>query len=274
MSSPDAELRDLRQRAYGRHADLDDVGRRRLEELEELERVARSSAPAAMRPAGADDGEPDRDDRDGDQRDGEAAEASPAPVHWPDADADALPEPSASVIEGPDLRRRLPDLRRRLIGRRWLYAASLVLVAAVSAALTWSLSAVAPVVTSSGARQVATLQQSGQPVPGFFKSAGEGTRVYEFHGMTIVRTEGSFYGTAGECIMAYPSLNASASGDAITGPSYYGCRAGDFPASVQFTVGADDPAELRDSVGEGNGVQFVLDGDVVGVFVSEAASDD
>lgn len=150
----------------------------------------------------------------------------------------------------------------------------MVLVAAVSAAVTWSLSTVAPVVTSSGARQVATLEQSGQPVPGFFKSAGEGTRVYEFRGMTIVRTEGSFYGTAGECIMAYPSLNASDSGDAITGPTYYGCRAGDFPASVQFTVNTDAPAELRDSVGDGNGVQFVLDGDVVGVFVSEASSDD
>lgn len=265
MSSPDAELRQLRQRAYGRHADLDAAGRHRLEELEALERTARSSAPAAVGPVDAGGGQPDQDDGHVDQRDGDAAEASPAAVNSPDADS--LPAPSATVIEGPGSRR---GVRRR----RWLYAASLVLVAAVSAAVTWSLSTVAPVVTSSGARQVATLEQSGQPVPEFFETAGEGTRVYEFRGMTIVRTEGSFYGTAGECIMAFPSLNASASGDAITGPTYYGCRAGDFPAAVQFTVSADDPAELRDSVGEGNGVQFVLDGDVVGVFVSEASSDD
>lgn len=265
MSSPDAELRQLRQRAYGRHADLDGAGQRRLEELEELERAARSSAPVAVGPVDADGGQPDRDDGHVDQRDGDAAEASPAAASTPETDS--VPAPSARVVEG-------PEPRRRLRARRWLSAVSLVLVAAVSATVTWSLSAVSPVITSSGARQVATLEQSGQPVPEFFEAAGEGTRVYEFRGMTIVRTEGSFYETAGECIMAYPSLNASASGDAITGPTYYGCRAGDFPAAVQFTVGADGPAELRDSVGEGNGVQFVLDGGVVGVFLSEASSDD
>jgi hypothetical protein len=48
---------------------------------------------------------------------------------------------------------------------------------------------------------------------------------------------------------------------------YSGCRVGDFPATVQFSIGSNAPQELRDRYPDGSSLQFVFDGDRIGVFL-------
>ena len=57
-----------------------------------------------------------------------------------------------------------------------------------------------------------------------------------------------------------------------SGRSANGCGAGPFPASAQFIVGGQSPDELRARYPDGTALSFVLDGDVVGVFMAPPAT--
>ena len=68
--------------------------------------------------------------------------------------------------------------------------------------------------------------------------------------------------------------NFTRDGDSISyeGRTYTGCGAGPFRAAVQFVVDDQSPAELRAHYPDGTALSFVLDGDVVGVFMAAPSS--
>ncbi len=53
----------------------------------------------------------------------------------------------------------------------------------------------------------------------------------------------------------------------VEGPIYSGCQVGGFPGTVEIPLTADAPDELREAFPDATALQFVLDGDRVGVFL-------
>ena len=91
--------------------------------------------------------------------------------------------------------------------------------------------------------------------------------MFSFEGLTVARTPWSMFGQGDDdCLFVVADQRIGDDGS-IRGPIYTGCRAGSFPATAEFLVGIDSPQQLRDRFGDGTALQFVLDGDVVGVFV-------
>lgn len=253
------ELRQLRSRAYGPAADIEHDPRA-LQRLRELEgRESRAEAPAHL----------------------VAPVAQPAPTPEPEMVQNPAPAVTAEPSTPPRRERtgRKPAQRTR---RRWLGAAwivSVVAAAAVGAAITYGAVAITPVGTSHGARQIATLKpmtSTPAKIPAGWFGAGPSSRVYEFHGLTLFETSsGGFGGVAGdECFAAVateqlPAPDADSSNWTLNGVMYSGCRVGAFPASIQIPVDSNAPDEMRATFPAGSALQFVLDGEAIGVFLDE-----
>jgi len=250
------ELARLRARAYGPGADITDdpAALARLAELERREQDARLAAA-------------------------EAASAPPAVstdvlssglVDERDAEPVGSGEPAASGDPDASSRRwRLPIRTRRGL---WAWALTVVVVAALSSAATAVGSAFVPVARSADVAQVATLTPDpGRAVPGIFGPAGKDGRAYaDFHGMTAFVAYAQF-GPDGErnpCIFLVPTaiVDQLESGNYAGGYSDVGCGAGVFPATTQFVVNSTSPAEFVARFPPGSSVQFVFDGQNLGVF--------
>lgn len=239
------ELRRLRARAYGPGADISDdpAAYARLLALEDLERVERSE-PAAV------------------------TTSSPS---TPSVE-------NASTIEGEreapaeeDAPRERPPLLRskRTV---WAWALSLALVAALASAATTVGVGLVPVAASAGAPQVATLvEDPGAQTPSVFgQRTGDERAFADFYGVS------AFVGTAqidasenrSSCIYLLDTDEVGQ--DGTTGFRgnfvYGGCGAGIFPATVQFIVADGMPDAFIERFPVGTSVQFVYDGENVGVF--------
>ncbi|HZU94425.1 MAG TPA: hypothetical protein VFF85_12435 [Microbacterium sp.] len=260
----DNELRALRARAYGPAADIadDPAAALRLRELEEL-RVQTQT------------------------------EAAPSPLTEEAVDAAAevaietAPVVDAALTHGPVLAEqeeqhpigRRPSFFRRHWRALWL--ASIVITAVAAAAITYTVVSCAPVTVSAGAPQIATLTPS--PVSEFptgFFGTTEDTPVWEFHGLTLFLGMGGINSGAGDrCLNAFdtaqlPTADDVASGSygyGYGGASYTACEAGVFPATIVVPLdgppGDVTPEALRTHFPEGKALQFVLDGDRIGVFL-------
>lgn len=270
MDAVDEELRTLRARAYGPHADIanDPEAVRRLQELEGLRsaRRAESMSADAMTPAEA-EVEPVE------QRMPDAVTVADAE---PDADLDTLfpvsPEhpPAADEPGAP----QVPAGRRYRRRTLWITAAT---AAAVAAGITYAAVSFVPVSASSGAPQISTLApMNAIEVPVGFVGAAEGSPAFEFHGLTLFLSSSGLSGVnplEAACLMAVTSDQIPAAEDFTTdswgveGPIYSGCRVGVFPATIEIPLTPDAPPELREAFPGGTALQFVLDGDRVGVFL-------
>ncbi|MDR6143208.1 hypothetical protein QE375_002762 [Microbacterium foliorum] len=198
-AAADEELRELRARAYGPHADIatDPAAVRRLEELES------SRSAAAVRRGGrdhaviADSG-----------ADGEPAELR---VVHPSADAaressDLLDRLGDEATWEEPIARDAPTDAPPQAGRltRWrtpLWAASVVMAAALAAMITYAFASIPPVSSAAGAPQIATLEltRTGAVPPGWF-GAEEDVAAVEFYGLTIFATPGWVLGVGGSVV--------------------------------------------------------------------------
>ena len=269
------ELRVLRARAYGPQADIDQdpAALRRLHELETLHSATVSAAPATPRePAvapvvGA--AEPARAATPSPPAPGAAESAAPAGEPT-SAEPSALPRDDSSADVVPSGKPRKRRISRAVAV---LWALSVVAAAALAAGVTYATTSMAPVSTSSGAPQIATLESTSLiELPSGWFGAGPSSRVFEFYGLTLFESSQGygFDGTGCFTVVATEQLPADPSAaDAWTmnTPVYSGCRVGDFPATVQFSIGSNAPQELRDRYPDGSSLQFVFDGDRIGVFL-------
>jgi hypothetical protein len=158
------------------------------------------------------------------------------------------------------------------------WALSVIAASAVAAAVTYAVTAFVPVPVSHGARQIATLERSvAVDIPTGWFGAGPSSAAFEFYGLTFFETTGG-YGVAGDgCISAVateelPEPDADADSWSIQGMTYTGCRVGSFPATVQLLVDSSVPEELRAEFPPRSALQFVFDGDRIGVFLETAPS--
>lgn len=284
MDAVDEELRTLRARAYGPHADIanDPVAAQRLHELEGLRAARRAESMNA------------------DAASPVAVDVVPVDERMPDeltpglSDLDALfpvvPElPSSTELPAsPQLPASAehpvaaeetttpqePAGPRRYRGRTLWFAAATA--AALSAGVTYAVVSFAPVSASSGAPQISTLAPTNAiEVPVGFIGAAEDSPVFEFHGMTLF-VGGGFGGAAAPgaaCLVALDTdqipavADFDSSGWSIDGNVYSGCGVGAFPATVEVPITAEAPGDLTAAFPDGTALQFVLDGDRVGVFL-------
>ncbi|WP_029145946.1 hypothetical protein [Microbacterium luticocti] len=292
------ELARLRARAYGPDADIadDPEALRRLRELEAQSVPDRphnaEPPPPPPRDAGPPptlpyDAEPapivphDAEPRPTSPHDAEAqptsphdaeaqptsrhdAEPRPTSPHDDAPDADAAATTSAGVAGAADGEESAGHAASTTTWRRhriaWAWAASLVAAVALAGGLGFlggSLSHHGP------GRQI----DSVLPDPDFdWSKIGFGTEKdagYHYRGMTIAhaRTDVGDGNNDAECLIAVPTSNLTGGSGMGAGPIYYGCGAGPFGPTVQFTVTALLPAPLRQVVPRGHAVQFALDGD-------------
>lgn len=285
------ELRTLRARAYGPDADIDHdpAALQRLRELEARGGATAMLADApAVSPAAdttharpAQPGDAARSDPEGAQ--GDAASTgieSPSGAGEPDA-AQGAPAPGAPDASAPGA----PDAPAAATGRRAprliaaLWAASVVVAAALAAVVTYALVAIAPVSASSGAPQIDTLENDPLiELPSGFMGAGPSSLAFEYHGVTLFETAGGYGGVGTECFAVVPTEEIPEEGTETNGWSmaglfYTGCRVGAFPATVQFAVDSSAPQELRDRFPPDSALQFVFDGDRIGVFLDSGGAE-
>lgn len=271
----DDELRSLRARAYSPTADIadDPAAVRRLRELEDLHVRARIGSLPPDRQAESDAG--------GDPAASSAAETGPAAEKGPAADTAPAggAAGTSAATETQDQHPPVAPPRFLVRHRTAAWISSLAIAAAAASAATYALVSFAPVATSSGAPQIATLKpDSATEVPAGFFGASEDTPVWEFHGLTFFLGLGGFNSTSGErCFNAFdtaqlPTADAVASGSyGYSGASYSGCQAGVFPATIVVPLdgapGDVTPETLRARFPDAKALQFVLDGDRIGVFL-------
>lgn len=269
-TTPDAqELAALRARAYGPRADIDSdpVALARLRELEAAGRAsARSDEASPSDTAIA----------------GEALNA-PAPAEGePRQEKPSAPAVAAAPSEKSEVTARAePAAPRRIrpIPRGWIiaWAASIVAVALIVGGTVFGLASIRPVSTETGAVQVATLDQpvSADDVrDSWFPATNEGV-IYRFEGLIVAAT-GTLWLSPGQASSDDSCLYVGMDGgtDAQYGAVWMGCAAGSFPAAASFVVGVDAPRALRDRFPVGTALQFVLDGDRVGVFRGSGPTQD
>lgn len=254
------ELRMLRSRAYGPAADIhsDPQALARLAELEDAHRAVASAPkrsaeafpppppPPPPLPAGPD----------------------PALAAGPDP-ALAAPEPAPAEAEPADARGRR---RRPAWAPRWtatLWPVSVIAALAFGAATT---SAAMPLVSREGdTAQVDTLSVDPdfEWPEAFFGTTDDGTAGYqEFFGLTAMTTTGGQWGPDGTdaCILLMATDGLESDGTSFSGQIYNGCGAGAFPATVVLTVDGTMPEALQSRFPVGTPLQFVFDGERVGVF--------
>jgi hypothetical protein len=255
----DRELRELRERAYGRNPDLhlDPESWERLRLLESAQ-VRAGRVHEGENPVPADD-----------------AELEPV---------DDLPDEPGEPPESP-ARRLLVSGGRWLRGLRRSTVLIVLGVAAFTAALVTLLVLVQRVQSDPlqiGAQQVARLGvDTGYEVPLVFQGAfaadsGPEPHGFEpFHGLRAVLTRTNFLFADGGsmCLDLYPERNITTTTDSFQGPLFAGCAAGGFPAIVQFRVDMEGlPAEIVSAFPNATALQFVYDRehDEVVVFATDA----
>jgi len=164
--------------------------------------------------------------------------------------------------------------RRRPVAIAW--AASLVAVGILVGVTVYGAAAVRPVSPVTGATQVASLTERDRTAPEWLDDwwGGDDSDVtaYEFRGLTAVRAEFGLFSQGSDCLTLVQSDGVGDDGS-IEGNIYSGCRAGAFPAVVQFTIDSSSPEAIQAEFGLGTAVQFVLDGDTIGVFVDASAQE-
>jgi len=261
------ELRALRARAYGPTADIhhDPVAVQRLHELEAMKGAAARTPAVGVSTA------PPADSPDEPRS---AWEALSAPQ--PDPSVVSTELPPADDLDSDRLSPTAPASRTRIPRRtRLLWASSVVATAAIAAGVTYALTSVAPVAASSGAPQIATLEPTSTvKIPAGWFGAGPSSVAFEFYGLTLFETTGGFAASGNDCFAVIatdqlPAEDAATSTWSIDGNVYSGCRVGDFPATAQLAIDSGVPQELRDRFPSGTALQFVYDGERIGVFLSE-----
>lgn len=258
MSEADrAELATLRERAYGPDADIDadPIAQARLQQLEaDLQGIGGGADPGGEPPGG-----------------GPASiEDDPPAAEHDDSDPAAEPAPHPQVAPPPAAGRTL--LRRSMPA---LWALSLIIAAAVAVgmSLSWAAVVFAPISRGSdGISQVAVLTPDAAFEAGeegfFWMGAARGFTVFE--GLLPIAVDGEQMGAEGsECLALMRMADYTPGADTIEGPVYWSCDAGAFPATVQFVVDFQAPQQLRERFADGTALQFVLDGDRIGVFSDE-----
>lgn len=250
------ELEALRTRAYSPEADIhqDPLALARLAELEDaLRSTTEREAPTADAPS-----------------DRPVAGSSPvSAIESPLATASRTSPENASarpVVTGPGR-----ASRRRRPAQVW--ALSLVAGLVVAAGAT---SAVVAAVAGAGdVRQVATLAEEPDFQPPMFMDAdGATVRGFaDFHGMVVMASSQPWLGPGtDECVVVTAGGDISNESQTFQGRMFVGCGAGEFPAAAQFTVAPGLPRDLISRYPVGTSLQFVLDGDRVGVFVGETST--
>ncbi|WP_191906611.1 hypothetical protein [Microbacterium lushaniae] len=263
------ELRMLRARAYGPSADIhtDPAAVIRLEELEAAVRtsagdIAGPPADAVARPETVPTPEPAP----------EHAIPEPEAPAGPEPAPPAAPEPAPPVAPEPAAPAR--GARPRWAAVLW----PLSVVVALSAGAT-AASLAMPLVprdAGAGATQVATLR----PDPGFvwpdglFGPPSDDAQGYaDFLGVTAITAPLGVYRTGGDdstCVLLIPTDHLADDPEDGLEWMQSGCGAGPFPAAVAFTVDPQTPASLRGRFPVGTAMQFVFDGERVGVFAEAA----
>ncbi|MFE5409607.1 hypothetical protein [Microbacterium sp. NPDC056569] len=263
------ELHTLRARAYGPSADIDEdpAALERLRELEARRAAAATATPVepplVAEPAVAP------------ERQGAAVTVVVAPEA-----SDAQPEAEeASTSDEPDeprARRR----RRGLSSSTWaLWALSVVAAAALAAGLTYSATAISPISASSGATQIDTLDPYPlADVPAGWFGAGPSSLAFDYFGLTLFETSGGYGALGTDCFSLVateelPEPDADANSWSMSGIMLTGCAVGSFPATIQLAVDSSAPQQLRDRFPADSALQFVFDGDRVGVYLDSGAAD-
>lgn len=257
-SSPH-ELAALRARAYGPRADIatDPAALSRLRELEEAERAPSRELAARLEP-----------------------EETSTPVRSPlDDPTFAGPVGMASMGEGaPGTVLHGAARRPRPIAAWWIiaWAASVLIVAVVVGAMVFGLASVRPVSMQTGATQIASLDEPVETPPWLDQWLG-GARdilVFRYEGLVVARTSGTMFGADpdSECLFLADERGYNPADGSLTGRVLSGCGVREFAATVQFVVDAESPEGLREAFPDGTALQFVLDGDMVGVFALPSPS--
>lgn len=264
------ELRELRARAYGPHADIasDPAAMRRLQELESSrvtapdrrERARPASEPSLASSADGDAARPDRGEgRDEDSLSGD--EGVPPP-----------PPPPASGWSAWAARRQA-----------LLWATSVVVTAAVAAVITYTLVSMPTFPASADASQIATLELTRTPaIPSGWFGAEKDTAAAEFAGMTVFTTAG-WYSDSGQrssedrCLNVVRSDQVPEDADftetswSFDGQMYSACGVGAFRASVALPFDGGISDELAERYPDGAALQFILDGDLVAVVLDNSS---
>lgn len=280
------ELRSLRARAYGPHADIDQdpEAERRLRELEAQAggSTTRSSvdalAPASstLLPQATAVSRPEVESA-AVVASGAVSEAEPEPEQLASASA-VLPPEGDRASEGPAALdsppRRAGSTRRISRTIALLWGGSVVVAAALAAGITHAATSMAPVSVSSGAPQIATLEPAPLvEIPSGWMGAGPSSRVFEFYGLTLFETSHGYTAMGTDCFMVIPTEqlpaeDADPNNWSMSGNVYSGCRVGGFPATVAVPVDSGMPDEIRNRFPPDSALQFVLDGDRIGVFLN------
>ncbi|MCM3502904.1 hypothetical protein M3667_13595 [Microbacterium sp. P26] len=261
------ELHLLRARAYGPDADIaeDPAAQQRLAQLEEQERLARAApAPAPVDPPPL----PPRP----------AVEAAAA------ASGTSRPLAAEGAEEAPsdEDEEETPRERRPLVRSKrsfWAWAISLAAVTALASAATASGLALVPVSTATGAAQVDVLvPDPTATVPSIFGDRGLDSRGYrDYFGVTAfvgyVQIDASENRSPCLYLLDTDEVDQGGSRGFRGNFVYGGCGAGVFPATVQFVVADGMPAAFVERFPLGTSVQFVFDGENVGVFADRDGED-
>lgn len=264
------ELRLLRARAYGPDADIaaDPAAQQRLAQLEEQERRARTApAPTPVDPPPL----PPRPAVDA------AAAASGTSRSLETASTDETPsdDDAGGNEETPRERRPLVRSKRSF----WAWAISLAAVTALASAATASGVALVPVSTATGASQVDVLvPDPTATVPSIFGDRGLDSRGYhDYFGVTAfagyVQIDASENRSPCLYLLDTDEVDQGGSRGFRGNFVYGGCGAGVFPATVQFVVADGMPAAFVERFPLGTSVQFVFDGENVGVFADRDGED-
>ncbi|MDQ1175515.1 hypothetical protein QE416_000251 [Microbacterium sp. SORGH_AS 421] len=240
------ELRLLRARAYGPEADIadDPVAVSRLRDLEELEREDR--LPTAPR-------------------------TPPAPPAGSSAAAASAQHDEEDETDEEEIRRERPPLVRSK-RRLWAWAISLAVVAALASAATAMSVSFVPVTATARAPQVDTLvPDPDSSAPAVFGERTGAERGYEnYYGVAAFTGRAPTDATDNRNPCLYLLDADEVDTDDTRGFRgnfvYGGCGAGVFPATVQFVVADGMPDAFIQRFPIGTSVQFVFDGENVGVF--------
>lgn len=272
------ELRELRARAYGPAADIDrdPDALRRLQELETQRGNAVEQPVAEPVEAAPPTGAPVSAVYPAPPAAGPLPKPEPSAPAPGDPDAAAEPVAEAASPDPDEIDRTTPaspPTRERRLRVTALWMLSLVAAAVLAAGATYTLTHMAPVPTSNGQPQIATLEPDPLvEVPAGWMGAGPSSLAFEFYGLTLFETTGGFGGPGTDCFAVVaseqlPEPGSDANSWSYSGNFYTGCRAGGFPATVQLEISSGAPEALRSRFGDDGALQFVLDGGRVGVYL-------
>lgn len=253
----DAELRALRERAYGPEADihLDPVAQARLRELEAVPPIPDAASPAVATPRDEHPTLPGEEPGEAEPRDEHPSPSSPAPPLAPQADMTDDPEPRDD-----DAPARRGTLSRRTI---WLWAASVALALFVGAGITAATS-------SLGGNHVAVLPEVDvtEWPTSMFGDPQDGARVFEtFEGTRVLVVPNAWGSPDSEIVCVFVVRDESEEGsEAANEILTTGCGGTAFAPTASFTVTERSPAALRDRFPVGTGVRVAVQGNEVHVF--------